>query len=126
MTSSDTTAPDPDLHWTVIADHARTQHGARWATDHDAITAIIGAFDGILPAGYGYHPVTGIGHVPHLPAGQHPAWEDPDMLTCVIARLATGPDCCPLQTLAGTENLLADWAEAHPPPAIPDDDQPPG
>jgi hypothetical protein len=115
VTTDDTSSSDPTLHWTAIAAHARAEHGAHWATDTDTLTAIIGAFDGILPDGYGYHAAHGASR-PGAPAGPLLAWRDPRMLGCAIAALATGPRACDLQSIYGTENIII---ARTPPPASP-------
>jgi hypothetical protein len=113
--TTDASAPDPALHWAAIAAHARAEHGARWATDADALTAIIGAFDGILPDGHGYHAAHGASR-PSTSPGPPLAWRDPRMLGCVIAALATRPRACDFQAICGTENIII---ARMPPPASP-------
>jgi hypothetical protein len=102
-----TLACDPALHWTAIAAHARQAHGARWDSDDAAITAIVGAFDAIMPGGCSYDPAQGA----IRPAGPHSAampspWEDTQMLGCAVATLAAARPC-DLQAIYGTENLIA-------------------
>jgi hypothetical protein len=111
MSTASIAAPvtiDPLLRWESIADHARTQHAARWASDDAALTAIVGAFDAILPDGFGYDPMTGAidteySHAAPVP----PVWSDVQMLACTIAALAGALPACDLQALHGTENFAA-------------------
>lgn len=99
---------DPLLRWTSIADHARTAHGARWASDDEAIRAIVGAFDAVLPTACGYNPsagVIGISDSRTTPVLR--GWDDVQMLACTVAALAAALPACDLQSLFQTENLVA-------------------
>jgi hypothetical protein len=108
VTSNDTTSPDPALHWTAIVAHARREHGARWATDLEALHAVIGAFDSVMPTDYGYRPQDGsIRPRDGIPAARLLTWRDPQMLGCAIATLAAGSPPCDLAALYGTENIIA-------------------
>jgi hypothetical protein len=108
VTSNDATAPDPVLHWAAIAAHARREHGARWATDQEALHAVIGAFDSILPTDYGYRPLDGsIRPRTDVPAGRPPTWRDHQALGCAIATLAALPPPCDLEVIYRTENIVA-------------------
>ncbi len=99
---------DPILRWTSIAEHARAAHGARWANDTEAINAIIGAFDAILPTGCGYSPVTGVIDADDSEAvpGRQGS-NDPPMLACAVASLAVALPECDLEVLHQTETLAA-------------------
>jgi hypothetical protein len=102
-----TLACDPVLDWTAIAAHARQAHGARWDSDDAAITAIVGAFDAIMPSGYSYDPARGaIRPAGPQPPVAPPSWEDTQMLGCAVATLAAAATC-DLQAIYGTENLIA-------------------
>jgi hypothetical protein len=117
VTTGNTTAPDPVLHWAAIAAHAWAEHGTRWATDTDAVTAIIAAFDAILPSNWGYNAADGsIRPRPGDPPGPLLAWRDPQMLGCTIATLAAHLSACDLQAIYGTETIIV---ARTPPPAGP-------
>jgi hypothetical protein len=99
---------DPLLIWTAIAEHARQEHGARWASDAEAVTAIVGAFDAILPTACGYDLSSGTVAATGSPqAARMPGWADTQILACTVAALATAPRTCDLQALYLTENLVA-------------------
>jgi hypothetical protein len=113
VTASNTTVPDPLLHWIAIAEHARDHHGASWASDEQACNAITGAFDSILPdsADYDHHTGTICPAEDHTDADL-PRWGDTQLLSCMIAALATSPPDCDLETIYGTATFVA-W---RPPP----------
>jgi hypothetical protein len=94
-------ASDPLLRWDAITAHARDHHHHTWPTDHDAITAITGAFDGIIPTSCWYTPEEGTISAPPPPAP--PPWSlartDPQALNCIIAVLAASPADCDLQDI---------------------------
>jgi hypothetical protein len=129
VTTDSTTTPDPVLHWTAIAAHARDYHGASWATDEQACNAIVGAFDSILPNGSDYDHHDGA----IRPAAAEddtdvavlPRWGDTQLLSCMIAALATNPPACALEVIYGTETFVAPRHQ-QPPGERPACDQPPG
>jgi hypothetical protein len=99
-------ARDPLLRWDAIAAHARDHHGVTWPSDDAAITAIVGAFDAIIPFDCGYSPDKGSITSPPLPAPPSwvPAWTDPEQLNCTAAALAAAD--CDLQEIYGEVNLV--------------------
>lgn len=130
MTTDSTTAPDPVLHWTAIAEHARDHHGADWATDEQACGAIVGAFDAILPNGSDYDHRDGAirpaDDEEDTEAAALPRWGDPQLLSCMIAALATSPPACDLEAIYGTETFVAPRYQQPPPGERPARDQPAG
>lgn len=92
---------DPLLRWEAIAAHARDHHGTTWPDDDAAVTAIVGAFDAIVPLGCDYDPDSGTIASPPIsgtPAWT-PQWTDSQALNCVIAALAARPPDCDLQEI---------------------------
>jgi hypothetical protein len=133
VTTDSTTAPDPLLHWTAIAEHARDHHGANWATSERAMHAIIGAFDSILPDGADYdhrdgaiRPADDDDEDEGTEAAALPRWGDTQLLSCMIAALATSPPACDLEAIYGTETFVAPRYQQPPPGERPARDQPPG
>jgi hypothetical protein len=100
-------ASDPLLRWDAIAAHARDHHGVAWPTDKAARTAIIGAFDAIIPSDCCYSPAEGTITSPPAPGapGWAPAWTDLQGLNCTIATLADSAADCDLQDIYGEINL---------------------
>lgn len=99
---------NPLLRWVAVAEHARAAHGARWASDEDAVRAVVGAFDGILPSACGYSPATGVIATCNSQAvAVLGGWGDVPRLACAVAALAASLPSCDLEALLGTRNLVA-------------------
>jgi hypothetical protein len=117
MTGQASIIKDPVLHWTAIAEHARRYHGASWATAEQACDAVTGAFDSILPKGCDYNYLDGCIHPDEdHPDAALPRWNDPELLGCMVAALATSPPACALEVIYDTQTIVGQPA---PPPELP-------
>jgi hypothetical protein len=102
-------ASHPLLRWDAIAAHARDHHHPSWPTDDDALAAVTGAVEAVIPGDCDYDPATGTIATRPLPAPPDwaPVWDDPQLLNCTIATLAASPPECDLQDIYDEDTIIA-------------------